>query len=78
MKRIPKITLSEVTQKRLRVLAYLVASGVLGYVLATYVAKDPVLTTVFAPAINFILVTIIEELKKEGYAEAIRQTKEAK
>lgn len=78
MKRIPKITLSEVTIKRLKVLAYLVSSGVLGFVSATYVAKNPALTTIFAPAINFLLVTLIGELKNEGYVEAIRQQKEDK
>ena len=78
MKRIPKITLSEVTIKRLKVLGYLLASGVLGYVSATYVANNTMLTMVFAPVINFLLVTIIGELKNEGYIEAIRQEQEAK
>ena len=73
-----KILLSEVTNKRLRILGYLLASGVLGYVLATYVANNPALTTVFTPAINFILYSLIEELKKEGYVEGFRQQEKGK
>lgn len=68
----PKITLSEVTQKRMRIVAYLLSSGALGYVLAVYVANNAALTAVFAPAINFVLVSIVEELKNEGYIRVIQ------
>ena len=67
-----KLTLSDVNKKQLRILAYLVGSGLLGYVLATYIAKDEMLTMVFAPALNWLAYTIGEELKKEGYAQVIR------
>ena len=67
-----KITLSEVNKKRVRIVAYLVISGVLGLGLA-YVVKNPALAVVFAPAINFILYSIEEELKGEGYKVALRK-----
>jgi hypothetical protein len=67
-----KITLSEVNQKRLRIVGYLLASGILGYVLATYVANNEALAVVFAPAINFILYSVTEELKGEGYVKALK------
>ena len=67
-----KITVSEVNQKRGRIILYLVISGVLGLALA-YVAKNPVLAAVFAPAINFILYSVFEELKGEGYVKALKK-----
>ena len=67
-----KITLSEVNQKRIRIVAYLLVSGVLGIALA-YVAKNPALAAIFTPAINFILYSVIEELKGEGYKEALKK-----
>jgi len=70
-----RITISDVNQKRLRILGYLFLSGILGYVLATYVVNNPALTTVLAPAINFIIYSIVEELKNNGYAQAIRNEK---
>jgi len=69
---VKKITLSEVFKKDLKLVGYLVASGGLGYVLATYVAKDPMLTVVFAPAVNYVIYRIAKELEKEGYREALR------
>ncbi len=67
-----RITLSEVFKKDLKLVAYLLSSGILGYLLATYVAKDPMLTAVFAPAINYVLYRITKELEEEGYREALR------
>ena len=68
-----KLTLSDVNKKRIRILSYLVLSGVVGYFLATYVAKDPTLTAVFAPAINFVLYSLKEELDNEGYVRALKK-----
>ncbi len=65
-----KLTVSEVNKKRLRILAYLVASGVLGLAV-TYVKQNPVLTAIFVPAINFILYSIVEELRNNGYKKAL-------
>jgi hypothetical protein len=70
-----KITLSDVNKKYLKIVAYLVVSGVLGYVLAAYIAKDPNLTGIFAPAINFVIYIIKNELGKEGYTEVIKENK---
>jgi hypothetical protein len=65
-----KITLSDAFKKDLRIVGYLVASGVLAYILSL-ITKRP--EGIYAtPIINFILYRIIEELKGEGYIEAIR------
>ena len=68
---IKKIILSDVVKKYLKVAIYLLISGILGYVLATYIAKDPALTTVFAPVINFVLLILKTEIDKEGVIKAI-------
>lgn len=69
---VKKITLSAVVQKDLTLVGYLVASGGLGYVLATYVAKDPMLTAIFAPALNYALYRIAKELEGQGYRQALK------
>ena len=66
-----KITLSEVNKKRVRIVGYLLTSGVLGWVLAK-LAGNPELVGVFAPAINFILYSIDQEVKNEGYIKALK------
>ena len=68
-----RLVLSDVLKKDLRLFGFLIASGVLGYLSATYIAKDPVLTVVFGPAINYVLYRIDQEKKKEGYLEALRK-----
>ena len=67
-----KITLSEVNQKRVRIIVYLMVSGVLGLALAS-VVENPILATIFAPAINFILYSIVEELRNNGYKAALEK-----
>ena len=67
------IKVSDVNKKYLRIIAYLIGSGFLGYVLATYVANNVALTAIFAPAINFVIYIIANELKKEGYLETLRE-----
>jgi hypothetical protein len=67
-----KLTLSSVVKKDLKLVGYLLASGVLGWLLATYVAKDPALTVVFTPAINYVLYRLTKELENEGYREALK------
>ena len=67
-----KIVLNDVFKKYLKVVGYLLLSGVLGWVLATYVANDPAATAIFAPAINFVIYIIKQELDKEGVYKAIR------
>lgn len=69
------ITISDVNKDHLRIVTFLVVSGGLGYVLATYIAKDPILTAVFAPAINYILWIIKKEIEGNGYIEAIKEKK---
>jgi hypothetical protein len=68
-----KITLSEVFKKQLKIVSYLVASGLLAYVLSLITERPE---AVYAtPVINYILYTIVEELKKEGYVQAIKNIK---
>ena len=65
-----KITLSEVNKKHLRIIIYLVVSGGLAYILSLITnSPEAVYTT---PVINYILYSIVEELKKEGYIQAIK------
>ena len=66
-----KITLSEVNKKRVRIVSYLLVSGVLGWILAK-LAGSTELIGVFAPAINFILYSIDQEVKNEGYIKALK------
>jgi len=68
-----KLQLSDVYKRYLKIIVFLLASGILGYVSATYVANKEVLTIVFAPVINFVLFIIYSELKKEGVVEYLRQ-----
>jgi len=68
-----KIVLNEVFKKYLKVIGYLLLSGVLGYILATYVANDPAATAIFAPAINFVIYIIKQELDKEGIYKALKK-----
>jgi hypothetical protein len=69
-----EIKLSDVFKKDLKLVCYLLASGVLGWLLATYVAKDPVLVAVFAPAINYLLVRLTKEVENQGYREALKNS----
>jgi hypothetical protein len=64
--------MAEVAKKDMKLVGYLVVSGGLGYVLAAYVAKDPALTAIFAPAINYALYRITKEIENEGYREALK------
>ena len=66
-----KITLSEVNKKRERIIGYLLTSGILGWVLAK-LAGNVELMGIFAPAINFVLYSIDQEVKNEGYIKALK------
>jgi len=61
-----KIQLSDYAKSQIRIISYLLFSGGLGYVLATYVVDNPMLTAIFAPVINYITYIIEKELKNEG------------
>jgi hypothetical protein len=68
-----KITLSEVFKKQLRIIGYLVVSALLAWILSLITERPE---AVYAtPVINYILYTLAEELKKEGFIQAIRNTK---
>jgi hypothetical protein len=66
-----KIVLSDVMKKYLKVGIYLLISGVLGYVSATYIVKDPALTVIFTPVINFVLLILKTEIDSEGVIKAL-------
>ena len=67
-----KILLSDVNKKRLRIIGYLVVSQLLGWFSAKYIANNPDLSFIFGAAINFIIYSIVEELKNEGYVRALK------
>jgi len=69
---VKEISLSDVNKKRLKLLAYLVSSGLLSWLLQEFVVNNPSLNLILGPAINFLLYSIIEELKNEGYVKAIK------
>jgi hypothetical protein len=58
--------MNDYLKSQIRILTYLLVSGGLGYLLATYVADDPMLTAVFAPAVNYVLFVLEKELQNEG------------
>jgi len=66
-----KIVLPEVLKKYLKVAIYLLVSGILGYVGATYVANNPALTVIVTPVINFLLLILKTEIDQEGVIKAI-------
>lgn len=65
-----KIQLSDVLKKHLRIVGYLVVSAVLAYGLSLLVNRPEVVF--LTPVINYVLYALQLELKKEGYAQAIR------
>lgn len=68
-----KITLSDVAKKHLRIIGYLLVSGVAGWVLAKYVAKDEELSIVLAPAINYVIYAVKKELDREGVLTVLKK-----
>lgn len=66
-----KITLSEVHKKYLKIIAYLIGSGLLGVLLAR-IAGNQELAAIFTPAINFAIFTLEKELSSEGYIKALK------
>jgi hypothetical protein len=72
---VKKITLSEVFKKDLRIVAYLIGSWAVGLAVifsqtGTFPKEGWLLGII--PALNYIAYRIIEELKKEGYREALK------
>ena len=67
---IKKITISDVLKKQIRIVIYLIVSAILAWALSLITNKPE---AVYAtPVINYILYTIVEELKKEGYIQALK------
>lgn len=67
-----KIQMSDVAKDQLQIVMFLSISGGLGYLLSTYILKDPVLTAVVAPAVNYLLYIIKQELDKKGVIQALK------
>ena len=67
-----KIQMSDVAKDQLQIVLFLSVSGGLGYVLSTYILKDPALTAIFAPAINYVLYIIKQEIDKKGVIQALK------
>jgi hypothetical protein len=63
---LPKIVLSEPLKKHLKLIGYLLVSGLLGWILATY-TDNPEFTVIFVPVINYILYAIEQEIKNTGF-----------
>jgi hypothetical protein len=70
-----KITLSDVFKKDLRIVAFLVGSWGVGlaiiFATTNSLPKEGWLLGII-PALNYIAYRFIEELKKEGYREALK------
>jgi len=66
-----KVTLSEVLQKHLKIVAYLLGSGATAFALSYYVLKDEKLTVLLAPVLNYIAWAIEKELANEGVRKAL-------
>lgn len=60
----------ETLTKYLKLIGYLTVSNGLGYLLATYIANDPMLTAIFAPSINLIIYLLQKEVSEEGVVKA--------
>ena len=72
---VKKITLSDIFKKDLRVVAFLVGSWAVGLAIIfsqTGVFPKEGWSLGIIPALNYIAYRIIEELKKEGYREALK------
>lgn len=65
-----KITLSEVFKKHLRIIGYLSVSAVLAYILSLLTAIPEAIY--LTPVINYVMYAITEELKKEGFVNALK------
>ena len=66
-----KVKLSDVFKKDLRIAAFLVGSWAVGLV-AVYLTKNEKLLGL-VPLSNYVAYRFIEERKKEGYREALKQ-----
>ena len=66
-----KFNLGEAEKKQIKIVCYLVGSGLLGLALAE-VVKRPELAIVFMPAINYVIYQIELELKKEGVSQIVK------
>ena len=74
-KKIKIVKMSDVAKDQLQIVVFLSVSGGLGYVLSTYILKDPVLTAVVAPAVNYILYILKQEIDKKGVIQALKNNK---
>ena len=64
--------LTEVLTKHLTILAYLLGSGVIAFLLSFYVLKDEKLTILLAPMLNYLAFTLKKELEGNGIRQALK------
>jgi hypothetical protein len=69
---LPKITLSEVFKKDLRLLGFLLLNGVVAFVSQRFLKENPELSLIFGAAANYVAFRVMEEMKNEGYREALK------
>jgi len=64
--------LTEVLTKHLTILAYLLGSGVIAFLLSFYVLKDEKLTILLAPMLNYLAFILKKELEGSGVRAALK------
>lgn len=67
-----QISISEVFKKDLRLIGFLILNGLVAYALQKLNA-DPEMALIFGAAANYIAYRVMQEIKNEGYGEALRE-----
>ena len=62
----PKIVVSDPLKKHLKLVGYLLVSGLLGWLAAKY-TNNPEFQIVFTPVINYVLYALEKEVKNQGF-----------
>ena len=66
-----KLTLSDVQQKDIKIISYLVVSGLLGLALA-WLLERPELALILSPMVNYIIYRVNQELSGQGYRSVMK------
>ena len=69
---LPKITISDVLKKDLRLVGFLLLNGVVAFVSQKFLKENPELSLIFGAVANYIAYRLNEELKGEGYVRALK------
>lgn len=68
---VKKLRLSDVFKKHVKVVGYLVLSAVLAYALSLVADNEKLV--LLAPAINYAIYAVKQELEKEGVIQALKK-----